>query len=400
VSSQIGTVTVGAGAGPSPFYVTGKAYLAGPYKGAPFSMAIVTPAVAGPFDLGVVVVRAGLYIDPSTAQVTAKSDPIPSILQGIPLDVRSVAVNVDRPGFTLNPTSCAPMAVTGEETSTQGQVAQLSDRFQVGSCQSLAFKPDLTASTSGKASKAGGASLDIKVAYPSAPFTGYANIRSVKVSLPKQLPSRLTTLQKACLAATFEANPASCPTASDVGTATASTPLLSSPLSGPAYIVSHGNEAFPDLEIVLQGENITLVLDGNTQIKNGITSSTFKSVPDAPVSSFELKLPTGKFSILGANVPQSAKYNLCGQSLTMPTEITAQNGALINQTTKISISGCAKVKTLTRAEKLKKALKACHKDAKKAKRATCEKQARKRYGPVKAKKKVRHERGKSHGSKK
>jgi hypothetical protein len=346
-------------------------------------MAIITPAVAGPFDLGVVVVRAGLYIDPATAQVTAKSDPIPSILQGIPLDVRSVTVDVDRPGFTLNPTSCAPMAVTGEETSTQGQVAHLSGRFQVGSCQSLAFKPDLTAFTAGKASKAGGASLDVKVAYPSAPFTGYANIRSVKVSLPKQLPSRLTTLQKACLAATFEANPASCPTASDVGTATASTPLLSSPLVGPAYIVSHGNEAFPDLEIVLQGENITLVLDGNTQIKNGITSSTFKSVPDAPVSSFELKLPTGKFSILSANVPQSAKYSLCGQSLTMPTEITAQNGALINQTTKIAITGCAKPKTLTRAEKLKKALKACHKDKKKAKRATCEKQARKRYGPSK-----------------
>jgi hypothetical protein len=159
-------------------------------------------------------------------------------------------------------------------------------------------------------------------------------------------------------------------------------------LSGPAYIVSHGNEAFPDLEIVLQGENITLVLDGNTQIKNGITSSTFKAVPDAPVSSFELKLPTGKFSILGANVPQSARYSLCGQSLTMPTEITAQNGALINQTTKIAITGCAKPKTLTRSQKLAKALKVCHKDKKRAKRAKCVRQARKRYGPVeKAKKK-------------
>jgi hypothetical protein len=385
-SSQIGTVTVGAGAGPSPYYVTGNAYLGGPYKGAPFSMAIVTPAVAGPFDLGVVVVRAGLYINPSTAQVTAKSDAIPTILHGIPLDVRSVVVNVNRPGFTLNPTSCAPMTVTGEEISTQGQVAALSTRFQVGSCQSLAFKPDLTASTVGKASKAGGESLDVKVAYPSAPFTGYTNIKTVKVSLPKQLPSRLTTLQKACLAGVFEANPASCPTASDVGTATASTPLLSSPLSGPAYIVSHGNEAFPDLEIVLQGENITLILDGNTQIKNGITSSTFKAVPDAPVSSFELKLPMGPYSILGTNLPQSAKYSLCGQNLTMPTEITAQNGAQITQTTKIAVAGCAKVKTLTRAEKLKKALKACHKDKKKAKRTTCEKQARKKYGPPKAKK--------------
>jgi hypothetical protein len=386
-SSQIGTVTVGAGAGPSPFYVTGSVYLGGPYKGAPFSMAIITPAVAGPFDLGVVVVRAGLYINPSTAQVTAKSDAIPSILQGIPLDVRSVVVDVDRPGFTLNPTSCEPMTATGEETSTQGQVAHLSAAFKAQSCQSLKFAPVLSASTVGKASKANGASLDVKVAYPGAPFNAYTNIRSVKVELPKQLPSRLTTLQKACLASVFEANPAACPAASDVGTATASTPLLSSPLSGPAYIVSHGNEAFPDLEIVLQGENITLILDGNTLIKKGITSSTFKTVPDAPVSSFELTLPEKPYSILGATVPTSAKYSLCGQNLTMPTEITAQNGAQITQTTKIAITGCAKVKTLTRTEKLKKALKACHKDAKKSKRTKCEKQARKRYGPVKAKKK-------------
>jgi hypothetical protein len=331
-------------------------------------------------------VRAGLYINPNTAQVTTTSDPLPTILQGIPLDVRSITVDVDRPDFTLNPTSCNPLTVTGAETSTQGQAAPLSAHFQVGSCRNLAFKPALTASTSGRASKAGGASLDVKVAYPSAPFNAYSNIRSVKVSLPKQLPSRLTTLQKACLAATFEANPASCPTASDVGTATASTPLLSSPLTGPAYIVSHGGEAFPDLEVVLQGENITLILDGNTQIKNGITSSTFKSVPDAPVSSFELKLPTGKFSILGANVPQSAKYSLCGQTLTMPTEITAQNGAQLNQTTKIAITGCAKPKTLTRSQKLAKALNACHKDKSKAKRAKCERQARKRYGPTPKKK--------------
>ena len=387
-SSAIGTVTVGAGAGPDPFYVTGQAYLAGPYKGAPFSAVFITPAIAGPFDLGVVVVRAGLYINPVTAQVTTKSDPLPSILQGIPLDIRSVTVNVNRPGFTLNPTNCNPMTVAGEETSTQGQVAPLSGRFQVGACQSLAFKPDLTASTVGRASKANGASLDVKVAYPSAPFNGYANIRSVKVDLPKQLPSRLTTLQKACLAATFEANPASCPAASDVGMARASTPLLNSPLTGPAYIVSHGGEAFPDLEIVLQGENVTLILDGNTLIKNGITSSTFKAIPDAPVSSFELKLPTGPFSILSSNVPQSAKYSLCGQTLAMPTEITGQNGALITQTTKISVTGCAKKKTLTRAQKLTTALKVCHKKPK-SRRAGCEKAARNRYGPPKPKKKAK-----------
>jgi hypothetical protein len=183
------------------------------------------------------------------------------------------------------------------------------------------------------------------------PGGGEANIRSVRVELPKQLPSRLTTLQRACLAARFEANPAGCPKESNVGTATAVTPVLNSPLTGPAYLVSHGGAAFPDLEIVLQGEGITLILDGNTDIKKGITTSTFKTVPDAPISSFELKLPTGKFSVLGSNVPAKAAFSLCGQKLTMPTTITAQNGAIIKQTTKIAIAGCSKPK---KAKKHKK----------------------------------------------
>ena len=229
----------------------------------------------------------------------------------------------------------------------------------------MKFAPKLSASTAGKASKANGTSLDVKVAYPTGPEGTYANIKAVKVDLPKQLPSRLTTLQKACLAATFEANPASCPKASNVGTAVARTPVLSVPLTGPAYLVSHGGEAFPDLEIVLQGEGITLVLDGNTQIKKGITSSTFKTVPDAPVSSFELKLPAGKFSILGANVPQSAHYSLCGQTLTMPTQITAQNGAVVKQTTKIAVTGCAKAKkSKAKAKKSKAKAKAKKKGGK------------------------------------
>lgn len=251
----------------------------------------------------------------------------------------------------FNPTSCSSMAVSGTLVSTQGTRAGVSSPFQAADCQSLGFKPVFTALVGGKASKAGGAGLTVRVAYPSAPQGAYANIRSVKVDLPKQLPSRLTTLQKACVAATFEANPASCPSTSDVGTATATTPLLAGALSGPAYIVSHGGEAFPDLEIVLQGEGITLVLDGNTDIKKGITSSTFKSIPDAPVSGFELKLPTGKYSILSANVPEKAKYSLCGQALSMPTVITAQNGAVIKQATKIAITGCPKAKKTTKNKK-------------------------------------------------
>ncbi len=277
--SELGTVDVAAGAGSRPYHVTGHVYLMGPYKGAPFSLAVVTPALAGPYDLGTVVVRAALYIDPHTAQVRAVSDPIPRILQGIPLDVRSIALNLNRPGFTLNPTNCEPMMLTGEAISVADQTAQLSDRFQVGGCQGLLFKPSFTVSTQAKTSKKGGASLDVRVGYPQG---AQANIRSVAVMLPKQLPARLTTIQQACTETAFAQNPASCPAGSNIGIATAHTPLLLSPLTGPAFLVSHGGAAFPDVVIVLQGEGVTLDLVGGVNIKKGITSSTFASVPDAP----------------------------------------------------------------------------------------------------------------------
>ena len=386
-SSAIGTVTVGAGAGPHPFYVTGKAYLAGPYKGAPFSAVFITPAIAGPFDLGTVVVRAGLYIDPTTARVTTKSDPLPSILQGIPLDVRSITVTVDRSQFILNPTNCNPLTATGEEISTQGQAAPLSSRFQVGACQNLKFTPQFTVFTAGSTSKANGASLSVKVAYPSGSLGTQANIGRVDLQLPKQLPARLSTLQKACTEAQFNTNPAGCPAASMIGTAKAITPLLSSPLTGPAILVSHGGAAFPDVEFLLQGEGVMVLLDGKTQIKKGITYSRFETVPDQPITTFETTFPQGPYSVLATNLPASAKNSLCGQSLTLPTTLTAQNGAVIHQITKATITGCAKAKALTRAQKLAKALKACHKKPKGAKRKACERQARKKYGPVKAKKK-------------
>jgi hypothetical protein len=203
------------------------------------------------------------------------------------------------------------------------------------------------------------------------------HITRVKVDLPKQLPSRLTTLQKACTNAQFEANPAGCPAASKIGMATVTTPLLPVPLTGPAIFVSHGGEAFPDLIVVLQGDGVTIDLVGTTFIsKAGITSTTFKTVPDAPVISFELTLPQGPFSALAAN------GNPCTDKLVIPIEILAQNGAKINERTPISVSGCAKKKTPTRAQKLNAALKVCRKKPK-SKHAGCEKLARKAYGPVK-----------------
>jgi hypothetical protein len=389
-ASQIGTTTVGIGSGTDPFYQTGQVFLTGPYDGDPFGLSVVVPAVAGPFNLGNVIVRVGLKINPNTTQVTAETPPagapggLPQIIDGVPLRIRTINVTLNNPAFTLNPTSCARSSITGTVTSTQGAATGIGAPFEANGCRDLPFKPSLTASTQAKTSKAAGASLVVKVTSS----TGQANIAKVDLALPKQLPARLTTLQKACTEAQFNTNPAGCPEASDIGTATAITPILKTPLTGPAYLVSHGGAAFPDVEFILQGENgVEIVLDGGTKIKNGITYSKFETVPDAPISSFETVLPEGPHSVLATDIPTSAKNDLCGTSLTMPTTITGQNGAVITKTTKIAVTGCPKTKSLTRAQKLAAALKACHKDKNKAKRASCERQARKQYGPVKTKKK-------------
>ncbi|HEY5343055.1 MAG TPA: hypothetical protein VIJ66_05290 [Solirubrobacteraceae bacterium] len=334
--SEIGTTTVGAGPGPHPFYVGGRVYLTGPYKGGPFGLSVVVPAIAGPFNLGTVVVRASIAVNPATAALTIASDPLPQFVDGVQLRLRRIDVEVNRPGFMLNPTSCAAQSVGTTITAAQGASSTLSSPFEVGACQNLAFSPSFSASTQAKASKAGGASLTVVVRSTA----GQANIAKVDLALPKQLPSRLTTLQKACTAAVFDANPAGCSGESIIGTARALTPVLNAPLEGPAYLVSHGGAAFPDVEFVLQGEGVEIVLDGQTDIKNGITYSKFETVPDAPVSLFETSLPEGPHSILGTNLPASANYSLCGQHLTIPTIITAQNGKQIKQTTKLAVTGC------------------------------------------------------------
>jgi archaellum component FlaG (FlaF/FlaG flagellin family) len=370
-ASQIGHVTVGAGPGPDPVYVPqpGKpqdpAYLTGSYKGAPFGLSVVVPAEAGPFHLGTVVVRSAITVDPHTGQVTITSDPFPTVLQGIPLQIKTVNVTVDRPGFIFNPTNCDPLSVGGTIVSTQDTQVGVSSHFQAANCANLPFKPSFTASTQGKTSKADGASLVVKVAQK----PGEANIHRIDLTLPKILPARLTTLQKACIEAQFNANPAGCPAASLIGTAKAVTPVLNVPLTGPAYLVSHGGAAFPDVELVLQGEGVEIVLDGRTDIKKGITYSRFETVPDAPISSFETKLPEGSHSALTANgnlcataktvsvhkrvtvrvhgrikhVTKTVKEAVA-QPLTMPTTITGQNGAVLTQATKIGATGCSKAK--------------------------------------------------------
>jgi hypothetical protein len=383
-ASHIGHTVVASGPGPYPLVLPQPGgselpiYLTGPYKGAPFGLSIVTPVLAGPFNLGTVVTRAKIEVDSHTAAITVTTDPLPQIVAGVPTDLRSIDAVIDRPGFMFNPTNCSPQSFSGTAYSTQGATAPISSPFGVGSCRSLEFKPKFVVSTPGKTSKANGAGLSVKLSYPVAAQGTQANITRVKVDLPRQLPSRLTTLQKACTSAQFEANPAGCPSASVIGHARVVTPLLPVAVEGPAYFVSHGGEAFPSLIMLLQGDGVTVELVGTTFIsKAGITSSTFKTVPDVPFSTFTLTLPQGKYSALAAN------GNLCKSKLAMPTEFLAQNGVRINESTPISATGCAKARVLSRPQKLAVALKACRKKAKGAKRAGCEVLAREHYGPLK-----------------
>jgi hypothetical protein len=358
--SLIGHTQVLTGPGQTPFLVTGgQVFLSESYKGAPFGLSIVVPAKAGPYTLsgttghGTVVVRAAINIDPHTAALTVTSDPLPTALDGIPLQLRVVNVTIDRPNFTLNPTNCDKLAITGTLTSKESAGVTVSSPYQVTNCAGLGFKPQFKVSTSGHTSRANGASLDARVIYPAG--AKLANIARVKVDLPKQLPSRLTTLQKACPAATFEANPAGCPVASVVGIAKASTPILPVGLSGPVYFVSNGGEAFPNLIVVLQGYGVRVDLVGDTFISRaGITSSTFNQVPDVPINSFELYLPQGLHSALAAN------GNLCTQRLTMPTAFVAQNGAVIHESTRIAVTGCGKAKAARRARRARKARSHAH----------------------------------------
>jgi hypothetical protein len=335
-SSQIGTATVLAGSGPTPYSFSGQVYLTGPYNGAPFGLSIAVPAVAGPFNLGTVVTRATINVDQYTAQVNVASV-LPRIFKGVPLRLRRISVTVEKPGFMSNPTNCAALATVSAVTgfvpgSSESATSSVSSPFQVGNCGALSFKPSFGAKTTALSSKANGSSLETTLKMPS----GNANIKSVLVQLPRQLVSRLATLNKACLAANFETNPFSCPSGSFVGGVRASTPLLAGTLSGPAILVSHGGEAFPDLDLILEGDGVRVILVGHTKITKNITTTDFSSTPDVPVNSITVTLPAGPHSA----VTNFGEPPVCGRPLVMPTTITGWNGATYRHNTIIKVSGC------------------------------------------------------------
>jgi hypothetical protein len=297
-SSQVGTTTIAAGPGITPLWIPqpGKAptavYLAGPYKGAPFSLLVKVPAQAGPFDLGDVLTRAALYVDPETAQGTVKSDPLPQYLQGIPVAYRQIHVAVNRAGFALNPTSCEPKVFKATLTSAEGKTAEPSSSFQVGECGQLSFGPKLALSLKGDTKRGGLPSLKAVLTFPKG---HQANIARAQVTLPHSEFLEQSHIQTVCTRVQFQAN--ACPKRSIYGRARAFTPLFDKPLEGPVYLRSSSHQ-LPDLVADLNGQ-IHVALDGRIDTgKNGGIRNTFEAVPDAPVSRFVLEMQGQKKGLL------------------------------------------------------------------------------------------------------
>ncbi len=341
-ASQIGSISAGLGAGPGPNYFPGKVYLAGPYKGAPLSLAIVAPGIAGPVDLGNVVVRVALYVDPDSTQVRAVSDPFPTILHGVILRVRDVRLRMDRPQTTINPTNCSPMSVNGLITGVGGSLLTTADDslfsasspFQVGSCGDLSFKPKLAFRLFGGTHRGSHPKFKATLTMP----PGGANIASASVALPHSEFLDQGHIGTVCTRVQFAAgagNGAGCPPASIYGTASAKTPLLDETLTGNVYLRSSSHE-LPDLVVALKGK-IDANVVGRVDSVNGGIRNTFEMVPDAPVSSFTLTLAGGNKGLLVNS------RDICKAPAKATAKFTGQNGAQTTLHPELK-SACGKAK--------------------------------------------------------
>jgi hypothetical protein len=318
-ASRLGSLNVSAGAGPAPYSLTGSAYLAGPYKGAPFSLATVTPALAGPFDLGTAVLRAALYVDPQTTRVHVVSDPLPQALQGIGTDLRSVALSLDAPSFTKNPTSCNPLAISGPQSAS----------FQVGDCGRLAFAPKLALALKGDTKRGAHPALRVTLSYPGK--GSEANLAAVSLTLPKSLALDKSHAKAICSAAQL----AACPAGSAIGSASVQTPLLSAPLQGKVYL-RKGAGKLPGLAIGLSSGPLGVVLEGKLSAsKAGVLSVSFEDLPDVPLSKFSLELAGQKKGLL------KAAASLCARPLRASALTDGQNAATADQRP-LASSACKK----------------------------------------------------------
>ncbi len=307
-------------------YLEGKVYLAGPYKGAPLSLAVITPAVSGPYDLGNVVVRAALHVDPVDAHVTAVSDPLPRILEGIPLRLRTVRIDLNRPGFTLNPTSCEPFSVNGSIFGEEGTGAVVAPHFQVANCENLSFEPKLSMKLTGGVKRRGHPAIHAKLtATP-----GEANVQKVSVTLPSGELLDNSHIGTVCTRADF-ANHA-CPADSLVGQAMVYTPLLDQPLTGSAYLRTSQHQ-LPDLALDLHGQ-VDFEAAARIDSVKGRLRANFENIPDVPFSRIVLNLQGGSKGLL-----QNTE-TLCSGVKRATTRMTAHSGALLETKTKLE-AACA-----------------------------------------------------------
>lgn len=330
--AKIGTATVAAGPGGNPFYITdGRVYMTGPYKGAPFGLSIVVHAKAGPFDLGNVIVRSAVFVDKQTAALRIVSDPLPTILKGIPLQMRVVDITVDRPGFTFNPTNCSATSSSATLKSTGGKSSTKSSAFHATGCAALPFAPRLSIAVGGRGHVRRGASTPLTATLSMAP--GQANLRGVKVTLPTSINARLNVINQACTLDEFHAG--NCAKAK-AGTAEAVTPLLRDPLRGDVFFVKI-HRGLPDMMVTLRGQ-VDIDLDSKIAIrKNKYLTTDFDSIPDVPVTKFTLRFVSGKQG------PVGAAANLCGpesRRARMGLSFTAQNGKTLFRSQRLAIGGC------------------------------------------------------------
>jgi hypothetical protein len=320
-SSEIGISNVAAGPGSHPFHAVGKIYMAGPFNGAPLSLVAITPALAGPYDYGTVVVRVALHIDPLDAHVIADSETVPSIIGGIPIRMRSIQVNLTRPHFIINPTNCSPFSIASDGIGDQGAVANFSSYFHAVNCATLGFKPKMTIKQLGGKGETG-RSQNPSLRFDLRTQPGEANLKSVAVTLPKAFEIDQRHLNNLCSRAQLVAE--HCAGRAAIGTVSTETPLLEAPLAGPAYAVS-GFGGLPHIAFILSGQ-VTLIPEAmSTTVNGGHLKTVVPTVPDAPIGHFRLTLFGGKRGYL-ANT-----RSLCSAPAITTVEYTGQNGKTASQ---------------------------------------------------------------------
>lgn len=331
--SRIGTATTAAGAGGTPFDMAGAVYLSQPYRaGDVAAMTIVTPAKAGPIDLGTIVVHAGLRVRPGDAGLDIESEPIPAVAGGFPLRIRQIAIDVDRTGFMFNPTSCRPRAVAATLSAIDGGETSLSSPFQVDGCARLAYRPTMTITAGGKGHTAKGQTTGLTAVLTQP--AGQANTSVVAMTLPKAFTANPAPVKAACSQEDLAAN--RCSPKAQVGRATAVTPVLPAPLTGPVYLVTVPGQALPEL-VAKFGGPIALNLEGKLSIaRGGRIQTTFGKVPDVPISRFELELAGG------TNGALKATEDLCKAKPAARLALVAHNGAETRASRAIRVTGCSR----------------------------------------------------------